>query len=141
MSQLACKECASQCAPPADTRLVLVNEGLLTALGADRVEWGEPDEHGWYTPTLYRSTRASDAKLDVERLRDLVRVAVRWDSMDEDQFREDIEGRLMDLRRVMHELRHDPAIAREYAALATGESTAPPGPPDAPRREDPEPMA
>lgn len=40
--------------PPEDTRLVLMSEELAVALGASRIEWGEPDEHGWYTPTLHR---------------------------------------------------------------------------------------
>lgn len=40
--------------PPEGTHLVLVADGLLEAL-ADRVDWGEPDEHGWYVPTLYRA--------------------------------------------------------------------------------------
>jgi hypothetical protein len=40
--------------PPEGTKLVLMGDDLFTVLGADRVEWGEPDEHGWYTPTLFR---------------------------------------------------------------------------------------
>lgn len=35
------------------TRKVLVSEGVFEAL-ADRIEWGEPDADGFYTPTLYR---------------------------------------------------------------------------------------
>lgn len=34
-------------------RPVLFDEELAGAL-AERVEWGEPDKDGWYTPTLYR---------------------------------------------------------------------------------------
>jgi hypothetical protein len=34
---------------------VLVAPGLFEEL-ADRVEWGEPDRDGFYTPTLYRET-------------------------------------------------------------------------------------
>jgi hypothetical protein len=41
--------------PPPGTRLVLMSDELFEMLGADRVEWGEPDEHGWYVPTVYRS--------------------------------------------------------------------------------------
>jgi len=33
--------------------IVYLTEDELLAFGASRVEWGEPDEHGWYTPTLY----------------------------------------------------------------------------------------
>lgn len=40
--------------PPEGTRLVLMDEGLFEALGADRVEWGEPDGRGWYTPRVSR---------------------------------------------------------------------------------------
>ena len=39
------------------TGIVYLTEGELLAFGAERVEWGEPDAHGWYTPTLY-STKA-----------------------------------------------------------------------------------
>ena len=39
--------------PPVGTKLVLMSDELMAALGADRVEWNEPDEHGWYTPTVY----------------------------------------------------------------------------------------
>ena len=39
--------------PPEGTRLVLMTDELFAALGADRVDWGEPDEHGWYSPTVY----------------------------------------------------------------------------------------
>jgi hypothetical protein len=35
-------------------RKVLISEELFVALGADRVEWGEPDTDGFYTPTLFR---------------------------------------------------------------------------------------
>jgi hypothetical protein len=34
-----------------------VTEAELIAYGASRVEWGEPDEHGWFTPTLYSEKR------------------------------------------------------------------------------------
>lgn len=40
-------------APPPDTRLVLMSDELFKQLGSGRVEWGEPDEHGWYSPTIY----------------------------------------------------------------------------------------
>lgn len=43
---------------PAGTRLVLMSEPLFLELGASRVDWGEPDADGWYTPTLYRSDPA-----------------------------------------------------------------------------------
>lgn len=46
-------------APPAGTRLILASENLLDTWGtrtedgyAIRVEWGEPDKNGWYTPTF-----------------------------------------------------------------------------------------
>jgi hypothetical protein len=47
--------------PPEGTRLVLMSEALALELGASRVEWGEPDEHGWYTPTLYSDDRRKPA--------------------------------------------------------------------------------
>jgi hypothetical protein len=45
--------------PPPGTRLVVASENLLDDFGtrdnegrALTFEWGEPDEHGWYTPTF-----------------------------------------------------------------------------------------
>jgi hypothetical protein len=45
--------------PPEGTRLILASENLLDEWGsrtedgyAIRVKWGEPNEHGWYTPTF-----------------------------------------------------------------------------------------
>jgi hypothetical protein len=35
------------------TGIVHLTEAELLAFGASRVEWNEPDEHGWYMPTLY----------------------------------------------------------------------------------------
>lgn len=43
--------------PPPGTRLVLMSEELCIELGATRVDWGKPDQHGWYTPTLYADPR------------------------------------------------------------------------------------
>jgi hypothetical protein len=40
-------------------RRVLMSEELFRALGADRVDWGLPDDAGFYTPTLYRDYRPS----------------------------------------------------------------------------------
>ena len=47
------------CLPPAGTRLVLFREDIADLLvGRDEqgnrltFEWGEPDEHGWYSPTV-----------------------------------------------------------------------------------------
>jgi len=46
-------------APPPSTRLVLMSEDLLAAIATRRengnrlsFEWGEPDEHGRYTPVI-----------------------------------------------------------------------------------------
>lgn len=36
---------------------VLMTDDLFYQLGADRVEWGQPDEEGFYTPTIYKDTR------------------------------------------------------------------------------------
>lgn len=36
------------------TRKVLVDEEFFLLLGATSVEWGEPDEDGFYTPTIRR---------------------------------------------------------------------------------------
>ena len=43
--------------PPKGTRLILASENLLDAWGtrtengyAIRVQWGTPDQNGWYTP-------------------------------------------------------------------------------------------
>jgi len=41
--------------PP--TGVALVTEEELLSFGADRVEWGEPDMFGRYTPMLYRAER------------------------------------------------------------------------------------
>jgi hypothetical protein len=38
-------------------RKVRVSEGLFEAL-ADRVEWGEPDKQGFYTPSIFREAAA-----------------------------------------------------------------------------------
>ena len=35
---------------------VLVTEELFRELGASRVDWGEPDADGFYTPMLYSNT-------------------------------------------------------------------------------------
>jgi hypothetical protein len=43
--------------PPEGARFVLMSEELALGLGANRIEWGEPDEHGWYSPTLYKEHR------------------------------------------------------------------------------------
>ena len=46
--------------PGEGTRLMLVSDGALERLAADAgctVAWGEPDEHGWYVPTLTRVKR------------------------------------------------------------------------------------
>lgn len=37
----------------ATTGIVRLTEAEILAFGVDRVEWGEPDSHGWYTPTLF----------------------------------------------------------------------------------------
>src|ERR1019366_2617694 len=49
----------AQAAPPPHTRLVIMADDLLSMIGTradngDRLtfEWGEPDEHGWYTPAI-----------------------------------------------------------------------------------------
>jgi hypothetical protein len=55
------RDVAGSGGPPEGTRLVLVSDGLFEALGATSVDWGEPDEHGWYTPTLYRATPTTQA--------------------------------------------------------------------------------
>lgn len=39
---------------------VRVSEGVFEAL-ADRVEWGEPDADGFYTPALYREPQIANA--------------------------------------------------------------------------------
>ena len=48
---------------PQGTRLVLMSEELMDKLAEPREgytvtwEWGEPDEHGWYTPTFTEHPR------------------------------------------------------------------------------------
>jgi hypothetical protein len=37
----------------ASTGVVWMTEAELLSLGSDWVVWGEPDEHGWYIPTLH----------------------------------------------------------------------------------------
>ncbi len=61
--------------PPPGTRLVIVAVDFLEHWGTrnergDRLtfEWGEPDEHGWYTPTITEHyddnlVRSRDAEL------------------------------------------------------------------------------
>lgn len=44
-------------------RPVLMSEELAAELGP-RVEWGEPDADGWYTPTIYRDTSAFTGRSD-----------------------------------------------------------------------------
>ena len=42
-------------APPPGTKLVLMSDELFELIAAPQhmnVEWGEPDEHGWYSPTI-----------------------------------------------------------------------------------------
>ena len=36
-----------------EPRKVLMSEELFDQLGASRVDWGEPDAQGFYTPTVY----------------------------------------------------------------------------------------
>jgi hypothetical protein len=43
--------------PPPGMRIVLMSDGLFNALGVRVIDWGVPDEHGWYTPTLYRNVK------------------------------------------------------------------------------------
>lgn len=40
---------------------VRVSDELFELLGVDRVDWGEPDEEGFYTPTVYVTREADDA--------------------------------------------------------------------------------
>ena len=53
-----------------ETRKVLVSEELFQHLGATKVDWGEPDEEGFYTPTIYMSTES--------RIRLLEQMLTRW---------------------------------------------------------------
>jgi hypothetical protein len=39
-------------------RRVLMSEELFQQLGATKVDWGEQDKYGFYTPTVYRDERA-----------------------------------------------------------------------------------
>ena len=47
---------------------VLMTDELFEALGASRVEWGEPDADGFYTPTVYRDDD------ELQSLREAVRI-------------------------------------------------------------------
>jgi hypothetical protein len=71
--------------PPTGTRLVLMSEDLLATLGTRSLtgrlltfEWGEPDEHGWYTPTVTEKEDqfSRDAELGRE-VRELVELYQR----------------------------------------------------------------
>ncbi len=62
--------------PPEGTRLVIVTDNLLDFIGTrsergNRLsfEWGEPDEHGWYTPTITEHADDNLAQAERERLR------------------------------------------------------------------------
>jgi len=55
--------------PPRGTRLVLVSENLLETIGTRTAdgrrlsfEWGEPDENGWYAPSI---TQHDDGLWDI----------------------------------------------------------------------------
>ncbi len=61
-------ERSAAAAPPPGTRLILAHENLLDEWGTRTedgrritVEWGEPDEHGWYTPTFRKHERSGGA--------------------------------------------------------------------------------
>lgn len=41
--------------PDGLTVVVRLTEQELLGFGGSRVDWGEPDIHGWYTPTIYSS--------------------------------------------------------------------------------------
>jgi hypothetical protein len=69
--------------PPDGQRLVLVSGDLLDLIGTrsergNRLsyEWGEPDEHGWYTPTITEHHAPLD---ELDRLREALRQIVGLD--------------------------------------------------------------
>jgi len=80
-------------------RKVLMTDDLFEALGASRVDWGEPDGDGFYTPTVYRDTGPRpDSGIDVERLARELNKRVKsyrsWDySYDVVRERDQIEAR------------------------------------------------
>jgi len=49
------------------THLVLFSDALMQALaGEGRVEWNEPDENGWYVPTVYADPRIAELQARLE---------------------------------------------------------------------------
>lgn len=73
-----------------DVHKVRVHEGVFEAL-ADRVDWGEPDEEGFYTPTLYRETERT---AEVEQLsRTVVELHDALDQLISAQYRESAASR------------------------------------------------
>ena len=59
-----------------------MSDELFYQLGASKVEWGEPDADGFYTPTVYRETPPAgvDLTVDLEGTPTLV----GWETRDAD---------------------------------------------------------
>lgn len=72
-------------APPRGTRLVLVSEDVTEIFAARSAEgrrltfeWGEPDEHGWYTPAITEHDDDNLATQAAAAERARLREAVEW---------------------------------------------------------------
>ena len=42
---------------------VLMTDELFEQLGASRVDWGQPDADGFYTPSVYKDARSAEGVL------------------------------------------------------------------------------
>ena len=125
--------------PEPPRRLILADEGILERLGTRTergekitAEWGEPDEHGWYTPTFtvhYDDVRTAPTFAEM-----LLTAHYRHTT--------DCPGEpcschyFEDLAVIRAAL-----ASRDHPLGAKAMVEHPPGPPDAPKREYPEPMA
>ena len=51
---------------------VLMSDELFDALGASKVEWGEPDAEGFYTPAVYADTTEATLRTAAREFLDAV---------------------------------------------------------------------
>ena len=116
-----------------DRRKVWFSETLALGLGASLVDWGEPDEDGFYTPALTRPAAPA------EGLREAAQAVVDWFA--------DVEGSRLDcldaLRAALKETDREPTgtVARgasprglpEHGVSDVPSGSRPPRPPSPPK--------